>query len=81
MRVIRGGGCDGKDKRGGDHRPKRDRRRAAAPALGVWVGGGDLHFRSFARGVSVLQPLIGSLVECCSVLTSGFLSQHRNIVR
>jgi len=74
------GGSDGKDKRGGDHRPKRDRRRRRT-GLGGMGWGVNLHFRSFDRGVSVLQPLIGSLVECCSVLTSVSLSQHRNIVR
>ena len=59
---------------------KRDRRRRRTGVGGMrW--GVNLHFRSFARGVSVLQPLIGSLVECCSVLTSVSLSQHRNIVR
>ena len=48
----------------------------AAPASGVWdeMGGGDLHFRSFDRGVSVLQPLIGSLVECVVVCVGVCLS-------
>ena len=51
---------------------------AARTGLGGMGWGVNLHFRSFDRGVSVLQPLIGSLVECCSVLASVSLSvsQH-----
>ena len=80
--LTRGGGSDGKDTRGGgDYRPRRDRHRRTrglAPRGGMeW---GDLHFRSFARGVSVLQPLIGSLVECCSVLASVSLDLSIEII-
>ena len=53
---------------GGDLRPKRDRRRRTGlEGMGL---GGNLHFRRFDTGISILQPLIGRLVECCSVLAS-----------
>ena len=44
--------------------PADDRRGTAL--WGEWDGGGFTLCRCFDRGVSILQQLIGSFVECCS---------------
>ena len=66
---TRRGGSDGKDT-GGDHRPKHQslppHRRGSMGYRGNGMGG---IYIAEAWGVSILQPLIGSLVECCSVVT------------
>ena len=45
--------------------PADDARRGTA-LWGEWDGGGFTLCRCFDRGVSILQQLIGSFVECCS---------------
>ena len=59
--VIRRGAAAAmaRTRGGGDHRPKRDRRRRTGLG-GMGCGGENLHCRSFDRGVCILQPLIGS---------------------
>ena len=74
---TRGGGSDGNDKGRGRALPQTpiaaaapaDDARSGTALWGEWDGGGFTLCRCFDRGVSILQQLIGSFVECCSVVT------------
>ena len=45
----------------------RTRGRPPPQTSGEWDGGGIYTLPKLTRGVSLLQPLIGNLVDCCSV--------------